>query len=148
MRTTTREIVSVAEPSRAEEDYLKAIHRLGGAEHDVSPMKIANLLRVRAPSVTGMLRRFKEEGWICYEPGNPVQLTSTGIAAARRVIRRNRLVSLFLSRVLGLSESEVDAEAESLEHAVSPRLERALAIFLREPFEDSRGHPIPTSEEP
>lgn len=147
MRTApSREIASVADPSRAEQDYLKAIHRLGGAEHEVSPMKIANLLQVRAPSVTGMLRRFKERGWINYKPGSPVQLTPTGVIAARSVIRRNQLTSLFLARVLGLSESDVDAEAETLEHAVSPRLERALADYLNEPDEDLRGHPIPTTK--
>ena len=65
---------------------------------------------------------------------------------ARRVIRRHRLVELFLTRVLGLDWSEVDAEAEALEHAISPRLEQALAAHLGEPLEDPHGHPIPTSE--
>src|SRR5262249_11452121 len=65
---------------------------------------------------------------------------------ARRVIRRHRLVELFLNRVLGLDWSEVDAEAEALEHAISPRLEQAIAAHLGEPLEDPHGHPIPTSE--
>lgn len=118
------------QPSQLEEDYLKAIHHLGGDKREVSSMKIANFLKVRAPCVTGMLRRFKKEGWICYKPRYPVRLTPSGIDAARRVIRRNRLMSAFLSRILGLSEEDGDAEAEFLEHAVSPRVERALADYL------------------
>src|SRR5207248_2641474 len=103
-------------------------------------------LKVRAPSVTGMLKRLAEAGWIRYEPGNGAQLTATGIGEARRVIRRHRLVELFLTRVLGLDWSEVDAEADALEHAISPRLEQALAAHLGEPLEDPHGHPIPTRE--
>ncbi len=61
------------------------------------------------------------------------------------MIRRHRLVELFLTRVLGLDWSEVDAEAEALEHAISPRLEAAIATHLGEPLEDPHGHPIPSS---
>src|SRR5438128_6772724 len=134
------------ELTRAVQDYLKSIHLLGGGEHTVSPAEIANRLNVRAPSVTGMLKRLAEAGWIEYEPGSGAKLTDRGLTEARRVIRRHRLVELFLTRVLGLDWSEVDAEAEALEHAISPRLEDALAAHLGEPLEDPHGHPIPTRE--
>jgi DtxR family Mn-dependent transcriptional regulator len=110
----------------------------------VSPNEIAATLEVRAPSVTGMLKRLAKEGYIKYESGTGAKLSQRGLAEARRVIRRHRLVELFLTRVLGLDWSEVDAEAEALEHAISPRLEAALAAHLGEPLEDPHGHPIPT----
>jgi DtxR family Mn-dependent transcriptional regulator len=134
------------DPTHAVQDYLKAIHKLGGADTMVSPLDIAARLDVRASSVTGMLKRLAEAGWIDYESGRGAQLTPLGVAEARRVIRRHRLVELFLTRVLGLDWSEVDAEAEALEHAISPRLEQALAAHLGEPLEDPHGHPIPTRE--
>ena len=134
------------QPSRAVQDYLKAIHGLNGSEERVSPVAVAARLDVRAPSVTGMLKRLADAGWIDYEPGCGARLTPEGIAEARRVIRRHRLVELFLTRVLGLDWSEVDAEAEALEHAISPRLEQALAAHLGEPLEDPHGHPIPTRD--
>jgi DtxR family Mn-dependent transcriptional regulator len=134
------------ELSPAVENYLKEIHGLGGADQTVSPVEIAERLQVRAPSVTGMLKRLAEAGWIQYEPGKGARLTRRGIGLARRVIRRHRLVELFLTRVLGLDWSEVDAEAEALEHAISPRLEQALAAYLGEPLMDPHGHPIPTRE--
>src|SRR6266404_2704039 len=133
-------------PSRAVQDYLKAIHSLGGDEKVVSPADIALRLEVRSPSVTGMLKRLAKAGWITYEPGQGARLTEKGVVEARRVIRRHRLVELFLAKVLGLDWSEVDAEAEALEHAISPRLEQALAAYLGEPLEDPHGHPIPTRE--
>jgi DtxR family Mn-dependent transcriptional regulator len=134
------------ETTSAVQDYLKAIHSLGGATAMVSPVDIATRLKVRAPSVTGMLKRLVENGWITYETRRGAQLTDLGIAQARRVIRRHRLVELFLTRVLGLDWSEVDAEAEHLEHAISPRLEEAIAAHLGEPLEDPHGHPIPSAQ--
>jgi DtxR family Mn-dependent transcriptional regulator len=134
------------DPTRAVQDYLKAIHGLGGANKMVSPVEIAERLGVRAPSVTGMLKRLAEAKWITYESGHGARLTDRGLAEARRVIRRHRLVELFLTRVLGLDWSEVDAEAEALEHAISPRLEQAIAAHLGEPLEDPHGHLIPTPE--
>jgi DtxR family Mn-dependent transcriptional regulator len=129
----------------AVQDYLKAIHSLGGADHLVTPIDIASRLAVKAPSVTGMLKRMESAGLIRYDVGQGAQLTDAGIAQARRVIRRHRLLELFLTRVLGLDWSEVDAEADALEHAISPRLEQALAAHLGEPLEDPHGHPIPTA---
>jgi DtxR family transcriptional regulator, Mn-dependent transcriptional regulator len=131
--------------SPAVQDYLKAIHALGGADRVVSPNEIAGTLEVRAPSVTGMLKRLAKDGFIDYEPGTGARLSDRGLAEARRVIRRHRLVELFLTHVLGLDWSEVDVEAEALEHAISPRLEAAIAAYLGEPLEDPHGHPIPTS---
>jgi DtxR family Mn-dependent transcriptional regulator len=128
------------------QDYLKAIHALGGSDQVVSPVDIAARLEVKAPSVTGMLKRLVDAGLIQYEIGHGARLTEAGIAQARRVIRRHRLVELFLTRVLGLDWSEVDTEADALEHAISPRLEEALAAYLNEPVEDPHGHPIPSAQ--
>ncbi|MBM3983522.1 MAG: metal-dependent transcriptional regulator [Planctomycetes bacterium] len=132
------------QPTTAVQDYLKAIHRLGGGEGVVYPNDIAKLLEVKAPSVTGMLKRLSDAGWIEYESGEGAKLTASGLAEALRVIRRHRLVELFLTQVLKLDWSEVDAEAEALEHAISPRLEQAIADYLNEPLEDPHGHPIPS----
>ena len=133
-------------PTIAVQDYLKAIHRLGGVDGNVSTAEIAQTLQVKAPSVTGMLKRLAEAGWIVYAPGAGAKLTPRGLTEARRVIRRHRLVELFLTQVLGLDWSEVDAEAEALEHAISPRLEQAIAAHLGEPVEDPHGHPIPDAD--
>lgn len=132
--------------SHAVENYLKAIHHLGGDQRLVPPAEIATAMGVRAPSVTGMLKRLAQAGWIEYEPGMGAKLSAQGLTAARRVIRRHRLIELFLTRVLGLDWSEVDAEAEALEHAISPRLEQALARHLGEPVEDPHGHLIPSRD--
>jgi DtxR family Mn-dependent transcriptional regulator len=132
------------QPTSAVQDYLKAIFALGGAEAVVLPNRIAEALAVKAPSVTGMLKRLAEAGWIEYTKSEGAKLSPAGRAEALRVIRRHRLVELFLTQVLKLDWSEVDAEAEALEHAISPRLEQAIADYLGEPLEDPHGHPIPS----
>src|SRR5262249_3738660 len=135
------------QPSQAVQDYLKAIHALEAEPGQrVWPADIAARLRVKAPSVTGMLKRLADAGLITYEAGQGRQLTPAGTTGARRVRGRHGLVELFLTRVLGLDWSGVDAEAEALEHAISPRLEQAIAAHLGEPLEDPHGHPIPTRE--
>lgn len=131
--------------SSAVQDYLKAIYRLEETHGKASPAHIAELLRVKAPSVTGMMKRLSEAGWINYEPGSGATLTDAGRQEALRVIRRHRLIELFLTQVLKIDWSEVDAEAESLEHAISPRLEQAIAAHLGEPSHDPHGHPIPSA---
>jgi DtxR family Mn-dependent transcriptional regulator len=120
------------------------MHHLGADQQLVTPAEIAFELSVRAPSVTGMLKRLHEAGHVLYESGKGARFTEQGLLHARRVIRRHRLVELFLHRVLGLDWSEVDSEAERLEHVISPRLERAIAEHLGEPLEDPHGHLIPT----
>src|SRR3954447_286685 len=99
------------QPSQAVQDYLKAIHRLGGTDAVVSPATIASAMQVKAPSVTGMLKRLQDAGWISYTPKEGPTLTEAGLAEALRVIRRHRLVELFLTQGLKLDWSEVDAEA-------------------------------------
>lgn len=132
------------QPTTAVQDYLKAIHRLANGDGIAYPNDIAKHLAVKAPSVTGMLKRLADAGWIEYTSGKSAKLSPTGLAEALRVIRRHRLVELFLTQVLKLDWSEVDAEAEALEHAISPRLEQAIADYLGEPHEDPHGHPIPS----
>ena len=133
-------------PTPAVQDYLKAIYEVADGAGQASPAEIADLMRVRASSVTGMLKRLAEMKLIEYESGRGASLTADGRAEAMRVIRRHRLVELFLTRVLKLDWSEVDVEAERLEHAISPKLEAAIARYLGEPVEDPHGHPIPDAD--
>ncbi len=62
------------------------------------------------------------------------------------VLRRHRLVELFLVKVLGLDWSIVDEEADSLEHAVSDRVIERIDILLGHPTVDPHGDPIPSSK--
>ena len=130
----------------AREDYLKGIFRLGGGLSRVHTTQLANLLSVRKPSVTAMLKRLALEGLIDYSPRKGARLTGEGEAATMRVVRRHRLVETFLVQMLGLDWSEVHDDAEILEHHLSDRIVNALDRALGHPTEDPHGHPIPDAE--
>lgn len=131
--------------SRAIQDYLKAIHEAGGADTRVATKAIVARLGLQAGSVTGMLQRLEAGGWIEYESHGGACLTPQGLAEARRVVRRHQLIECFLVKAMGYDLAEVHPDAEVLEHAISPRLERALAEYLGEPTEGPFGHPIPAA---
>lgn len=126
-------------------DYLKAIWFLGGAEA-ASTKDLAERLSVAPASVTNMLGRLREMGFVEYERYHGATLTARGRAEALRIVRRHRLIETLLLEHLEYPWQEVHAEAERLEHAVSDRFTERLAEFLRHPDHDPHGDPIPTAE--
>ena len=138
---------STQEPvlSRSVEDYLKAIFRLSNQGGFATTSDIAGLLTLSAPSVSGMVKRLSEMGLIEHVPYRGVQLTAQGRRAALRMIRRHRVLELYLTRNLGYDWDTVHNEAERLEHAVSDELIERMAAALGDPHYDPHGDPIPTA---
>jgi len=129
------------------ENYLKAIFQLSArlkAEEKVKPKLIANHLDVSLPSVTSMMKSLRDCYLVHYESYQGVRLTEEGEKKALRVLRKHRLVEMFLVETLDFPWSEVHAEAELLEHAISDRLETYIAQYLGNPLFDPHGDPIPT----
>jgi DtxR family transcriptional regulator, Mn-dependent transcriptional regulator len=137
-------------PSSTVENYLKAIHhaqtRLDG-ERELVPMgQLSTALGVVPGTATSMVKALADAGLVTYEPYSGVRLTSAGAKLAAAVLRRHRLVELFLVRVMGMSWAEVHDEAEQLEHAVSDRLIERIDEMLGRPAVDPHGDPIPNVE--
>ena len=132
--------------SSAVEDYLKAIYGLQqGGDPPVLLGELAREVGVTAGTATVMVRRLHERGLADYEARVGVRLTGDGERAALAVLRRHRLIELFLVEVVKLDWSEVHEEAEVLEHAVSERLLDRIDRMLGEPTHDPHGDPIPTA---
>ena len=104
------------------EDYIKTIYRLESDHERASTQRIAQQLGVRMASVTGMIKHLAAEGYLRHKPYYGVKLTDKGRRVALTMIRRHRLIELFLHKTLGLDWDEVHDDAEVLEHAVSDRL--------------------------
>jgi DtxR family Mn-dependent transcriptional regulator len=128
------------------EDYLKCILLEQGSDPEalVSMRQIATALSVAPGTVTAMMKALADSGLLTYEPYSGVRLTSSGRQLALHVLRRHRLIELFLVRVMGMDWSEVHAEAEELEHAASDRLIERMDDMLGHPSVDPHGDPIPT----
>lgn len=131
--------------TRSVEDYLKAIYHLSGQGGYAATGDIAEELEVAPPSVTGMVKRLSENGLIEHAPYRGVQLTKRGRSAALRMIRRHRILEVYLTQQLGYDWDSVHEEAERLEHAVSDELIERMAKALGDPRYDPHGAPIPTA---
>jgi len=134
-------------PTSTVEDYVKHIlmeeQRQGEA---LVPMgRIAAALNVTPSTVTAMVKTLADSGLVTYEPYSGVRLTPAGRKLAAHVLRRHRLLEVFLVQVVGLNWSEVHAEAEQLEHAVSERVIDRIDELLGRPAVDPHGDPIPSA---
>ena len=131
--------------TRSVEDYLKAIYHLSSQGGFATTSDIAAMLEVAPPSVSGMMKRLSETGLIEHVPYRGVQLTHQGRHAALQMIRRHRILEVYLTQQLGYDWGDVHAEAERLEHAVSEKLIDRMAGALGDPRYDPHGAPIPTA---
>jgi DtxR family transcriptional regulator, Mn-dependent transcriptional regulator len=130
--------------SPAVEDYLKAIYTLQQQGDRVSTTALcAQLGGLKPGSVSGMLRQLEERGLVIHQLYHGARLTPAGERAALELVRNHRLLETFLVAVLGYSWDEVHAEAEALEHHISPKLTARIAAYLGEPMLDPHGDPIP-----
>lgn len=129
--------------TRSEEDHIKAVHALLGADASASTKDIADKLNIKASSVTVMLKKLAEKGLLKHEPYYGVKLTAKGRAEALKLIRKHRLWETFLVDRLGFRWDEVHEIAEQLEHVRSGKLTDCLADYLGDPAFDPHGDPIP-----
>jgi len=138
----------VADPKRltiSVEDYLKAVYSLSRDGTPASTSSLAEVLGVQPASVTGMVKRLAESGYVEHLPYKGVRLTEIGLGEALRIVRRHRILESYLQLRLGFSWDDVHDEAERLEHAASDALIERMAVALGEPSHDPHGAPIPTA---
>ena len=116
-------------PSQTVENYLKTIYlaqtALASSDALVPMGQLASALGVVPGTATTMVKTLAESGLVHYEPYMGVRLTAAGETLASLVLRRHRLIELFLVKILGMSWADVHDEAERLEHAVSEQLDRS-----------------------
>ena len=131
------------------EDYVKQIYleqQAAGPDGLVPMGKLAAAMGVVPGTATSMIKALADSGLVQYEPRGGVRLTHGGEQLALHVLRRHRLVELLLVKVLGLDWSEVHAEAEELEHAISDKVLERIDAVLGHPSVDPHGDPIPSAK--
>jgi DtxR family Mn-dependent transcriptional regulator len=133
--------------SFTEENYLKVIHRLSKAtQEDISTNAVAEQMQTKAASVTDMLRKLADKGWVNYQKYQGVRLSPTGEKIALSIVRKHRLWELFLVEKMGFNWDEVHDIAEQLEHIESDELVNKLDEYLGFPKTDPHGDPIPNKD--
>ena len=129
--------------SSTAEDYLKAVLNLEDTHQKASTSKVARRLDVSDGTVTDMLRKLQSAGLLEYTPYYGAALTPRGRAIALKVLRRHRLIELFLHRIMGYGWEQVHDEAERLEHAVSDFFVERIDALMNHPSKDPHGEVIP-----
>jgi DtxR family Mn-dependent transcriptional regulator len=120
-------------PRRSVEDYLKAIYDLSQNEKPVSTSEISRTLKVAPASVTEMLKKLDEKGYITHSPYHGTRLTSSGRRTAANIVRKHRLLERFLHDVLKIDKTQVHDQACGMEHSLSDEAAASLCRFLRHP---------------
>jgi DtxR family Mn-dependent transcriptional regulator len=133
--------------SRTIENYLKQLWLQQQASRaKYVPMgKLAALVGVTAGTATTMVKAIADSGLARYAPRAGVRLTRSGEQLALHVLRRHRLLELFLVEILGIDWSDAHAEAEELEHVISEMVLARIDQLLGHPSVDPHGDPIPSS---
>jgi DtxR family Mn-dependent transcriptional regulator len=132
--------------SQTVQDYTKTIYVLQQQQRPVANNALRARLNISAAAVTDMIQTLEKLNLVRYEPYHGVELTAAGERVALEVIRHHRLIELYLHEALDVPWDEVHAEAEQLEHALSPRLVERIAARLGEPQFDPHGAPIPSRD--
>lgn len=124
------------------EEYLEAVHELAEDGIPVIQARLTERLGHSAPTVSEMVHRLQNDGYIKIE-GRSITLTDKGKKQAESVVRKHRLAERLLTDVIGLEWHKAHQEATRWEHVISDEVEKQLMVMLGNPTTCPHGNPIP-----
>ncbi|HQW21024.1 MAG TPA: metal-dependent transcriptional regulator [Rhodocyclaceae bacterium] len=131
-------------------DYLAAIYKLGGQRtrvtDKVTTSALAEKMHVSPAAVSSMLKRLEESSFVDRSNADGITLTEQGELAALQLVRRHRLLEVFLIKVMGFTWDQVDVEAHRLEHSISAAFEDRMDRLCGYPTHCPHGDPIPRKD--
>jgi DtxR family Mn-dependent transcriptional regulator len=132
--------------SFTEENYLKALLALSGDSGEVSVNELSKKMGIKMPTVTSMMKSLARKKLVHYERYKPLRLTSSGKKTASLILRKHRLIEIFLAEKMGFGWEEVHNIAEQIEHIDAPELFERIDEMLGYPKIDPHGQPIPDKD--
>lgn len=115
------------------EEYLEVLYRNGSNGEQVSTTQLSKDLGIAPGSVTQMLKKLENLGYITYVPYKGAVLTDEGMKIAQKITRKHRILEIFLKEVLQINEENIHEQACEMEHTLSDEAERALCNMLKNP---------------
>lgn len=113
------------------EDYLEVIYELVQQKGYATTVDISSYLNVSSPSVTKMMQKLDETGYLNYEKYRGIKLTNEGIRIARNIRNRHGLLAEFFM-IIGVDEETANNDAEGIEHHLHPETMKKLEEFINE----------------
>jgi len=128
-----RDANSVKKQDRTDrmEDYLEVIYELVQQKGYATTVDISSYLNVSSPSVTKMMQKLDETGYLIYEKYRGIKLTNEGIRIARNIRNRHGLLAEFFM-IIGVDEETANNDAEGIEHHLHPETMKKLEEFINE----------------
>lgn len=112
------------------EDYLEVIYELVQQKGYATTIDISRYLNVSSPSVTKMVKRLDENGYLKYEKYRGICLTQQGIDVAMSIHQRHSLLAEFL-KMIGVDKDIANKDAEGIEHHLHPQTLKKLEEFVK-----------------
>ena len=127
-------------------EYLATIYKMGNRGDRVTTSALAERMHVSPAATSSMLKRLEESGFVDRSTAEGIVLNQQGQLAALQLIRRHRLLEVFLIEVMGYTWDQVDVEAHRLQHAISAYFEERMDTLCNYPTHCPHGDPIPRKD--
>jgi DtxR family Mn-dependent transcriptional regulator len=115
------------------EEYLEVLYRNGSNGEQVSTTQLSKDLGIAPGSVTQMLKKLEDLGYIVYTPYRGASLTDDGMKIAQKITRKHRILEKFLLDILKVKQENIHDQACEMEHSLSDEAERAICTMLHHP---------------
>jgi len=132
-------------PTEKMREYLEVIYYLSARREPVISARLAEWMRVTPPTVTDIVKRMEDQGYIARDGRGEIRLTAEGFALAEAMVKRHRVLERFLVDVMGIPWHMIHEEAVRLEHALSPTMEARIEALVAGATTCPHGNPIPGS---
>jgi DtxR family transcriptional regulator, iron-dependent repressor len=135
----------LAGPTEKMREYLEVIYYLAVRHEPVIGARLAEWMHVTPPTVTNIVQRMEDQGYIARDGRGEIRLTEEGFTLAEAMVKRHRILERFLVDVMGVPWHLIHEEAVRLEHALSPTLEARIEALVGHSTTCPHGNPIPGS---
>ena len=130
-------------PTDKMREYLEVIYYLSTRNEPVISARLAEWMRVTAPTVTNIVKRMEDKGYITRDGRGDIKLTEEGFEVAENVVKRHRILERFLVDVMGIPWHMIHEEAVRLEPALSPLMQERIEALVGGSTTCPHGNPIP-----
>ena len=116
--------------TESQEEYLKTMYILKQQNGNIRVTDIAKKMNCTKPSVNKAMKNLKEMELIKYQTYGNIELTKTAEEIAKKVLKKQDIIEIFLKEILEVDESQAIEEAKAMKYAISEETEQKLDNYI------------------